>query len=252
MSALDNNSGKTISQLFENITNDMYEKHKTNWDKSKWSYFCKLSKQDKLESIKLFIYRLCCLSNIKVTIRQNIFQIHKKSFKIYVSVSPNKRGLYQLNEHYILGQSPWKTDYLMFINVRHNKIYMTIIKNFTENYYRITSSNFNFVHSDDTPIDSIQWNKFTKDFSIIIKKSNLNHSFVIDSTKTDCDVELFIQFIHKQIPIGGAFSKTDISYNEQQLKAIANYETFYGLESGSSNIIDVIESSAGIDGWSNS
>ena len=107
------------------------------------------------------------------------------------------------------------------------------------------------VEQKNQVIEAVEsFNKFTKDFSIIIKKANINHSFVIDSTKTDCDVELFIQFIHKQIPIDGAFSKTDISYNEQQLKAIANYETFHGLESGSSNIIDVIESSAGIDGWS--
>ena len=52
------------------------------------------------------------------------------------------------------------------------------------------------------------------------------------------------------MPLHGAFSKTDLSYSEQQSKAIANYEIFHGLERGSSNINDVKESSAGIDGWS--
>ena len=55
MSALHNDSGKTISQLFENITNDMYEKHKTSWDKSPWRYFRESLKHDKREIIKIFI-----------------------------------------------------------------------------------------------------------------------------------------------------------------------------------------------------
>jgi hypothetical protein len=243
MSSLRDGSSETISQLFENITNDTYEKYKTSWDKSPWSYFRKLPELEKLEMVKLFINRLCYLSNVQLT------DIHKKSFKISVSISPSHYGVYKSYEPYLLGQSPWKTDYLMFINVYASKIYITLLKNFTESYYRITSSSVNFVHDNDLPIVSIERNKFTKDFFILIEKSNKNHTFVINSITKKNDIELFRQFIHKQIPTRGVFSKTDISYNEQHLRAISNYETFHKLESGTININDVGESSAGVDGW---
>ena len=249
MTSLHDESNRTISQLFENITNDAYEKFKTSWDKSPWKYFHKLSKESKVEIIKLFISRLCYLSNIQLKNEQNTFYIHKKSFKIYLSISPNNYGVYQSSEHYILGQSPWKIDYLMFINVYPTKIYITLLKNFTESYYRITSSTPNFVHSDDLPIESINWNKFTKDFFILIEKSKRNHTFIINSTTNECDIEDFRHFINKQIPIHDTFSKTDLSYNDHHFRAIANYETFHGLETGTTNINDVGESSAGIDGW---
>lgn len=249
MASLHDESNRTISQLFENITNDAYEKYKTSWDKSPWKYFRKLSKQDKRESIKLFISHLCSLCNIQLRNEQNTFYIHKKSFKIYLSISPNNYGVYQSSEHYVLGQCPWKIDYLMFINVYPSKIYITFLKNFTESYYRITSSTPNFVHSDELPIHAIEWNKFTKDFFILIKKTNQNHTFVINSTTNECDIECFRHFINKQIPIHNVFSKTNLSYSDHHLRAIANYETFHGLETGTSNINDVGESSAGIDGW---
>ena len=139
MASLHDESNKTISQLFENITNDAYEKYKTSWDKSPWKYFRKLSKESKLEITKLFISRLCSLCNIQIRNEQNTFYIHKKSFKIYLSISPNNYGVYQSSEHYVLGQCPWKIDYLMFINVYPSKIYISFLKNFTESYYRITS-----------------------------------------------------------------------------------------------------------------
>ena len=249
MASLHDNSDKTISELFENITNNAYEKYKTSWDKSPWKYFRKLPKEDKLEIIKLFMERICCLSNIEITKHKSIFYIHEKSFKMYISMSPNQYGVYKKQNYYLLGKTPWKTDYLMFINISPKKIYMTILKNFTENYYRITSSTPNFVHNHDFPVRSIEWNNVTNDFFILIEKSNINHTFVIDSTKNICDIELFRQFMYKEIPINNNSSNIDLSYNEHHLRAIANYETFYHLEPGTININIVGNSSAGIDGW---
>ena len=247
MASLHDNSDQIISELFENITNNAYEKYKTPWDKSPWKYFCKLPKEDKLEIIKLFMQRICSLSNIEITKHKSIFYIHEKSFKIYISISPNQYGVYKKENYYLLGKYPWKTDYLMFINISPKKIYITILKNFTEKYYRITSSTPNFVHNHDFPIHSIEWNNSTNNFFILIEKSN--HTFVIDSTKNICDIDLFRDFIYKQIPINNNYSNIDLSYNQYHLRAITNYETFYHLEPGTININIVGNSSAGIDGW---
>ena len=88
-------------------------------------------------------------------------------------------------------------------------------------------------------------------FANAIRKAGaiINHTFVIDSTKNICDIELFRQFMYKEIPINNNSSNIDLSYNEHHLRAIANYEIFHHLEPGTININIVGNSSAGIDGW---
>ena len=49
MASLHDNSDKTISELFENITNNAYEKYKTSWDKSPWKYFRNYQKKINLK-----------------------------------------------------------------------------------------------------------------------------------------------------------------------------------------------------------
>jgi len=55
-----------------------------------------------------------------------------------VEIKTSHLGINKTFQHE-LGEHPWKSDYLIFVDVAPNKIYLTILKNFSKNHYNSNS-----------------------------------------------------------------------------------------------------------------
>jgi len=87
-----------------------------------------------------------------------------------------------------LGEVPWKADFMIFLDIAPTKMYITIFKNFTEDFYKKSGIDNLKKCEPYFPTRSICWRKqkgaFKLDTSININKKN-DYTFIIDSETTD-------------------------------------------------------------------
>ena len=99
-----------------------------------------------------------------------------------------------------LGEVPWKAEYMIFLDIAPEKMYITIFPNFTEEFYKKSGVDSSNKCSPYFPTKSIHWRKqkgaFKLDTSININEKN-KYSFIIDSETTD--YSKFKSFVDKII-----------------------------------------------------
>jgi hypothetical protein len=87
-----------------------------------------------------------------------------------------------------LGEVPWKSEYMIFLDIAPEKMYVTIFKNFSEEFYKKSGTNNSIKCSPYFPTKSITWRKkkgaFKFDTSIAINEKN-KYTFVIDKNMND-------------------------------------------------------------------
>jgi hypothetical protein len=83
-----------------------------------------------------------------------------------------------------LGEIPWKSDYMIFIDISPECIYLTIFKNFPEEHYKGDNKCEPYF-----PSKSITWRKgkgaFKLDTSVKINEENIKKGFTIKITDKD-------------------------------------------------------------------
>jgi hypothetical protein len=87
-----------------------------------------------------------------------------------------------------LGEVPWKAEFMVFLDIEPNKMYITIFKNFSEKFYKKSGSDNSVKCIPCFPTKSITWRKqkgaFKLDTSIKINEKNKN-TFKFDESVTD-------------------------------------------------------------------
>ena len=129
----------SVEQIFINITDEYKNKEEkiTLWDNSIFKTFTTLTSNNRGNVGENFIDKICsiCKINGKISGISNKGKsfdgsINGKKIEIKTAYLGNC-GSFQ----HELGEEPWKPDYMLFIDVSPESIYLTIFKNFSEEKY---------------------------------------------------------------------------------------------------------------------
>lgn len=87
-----------------------------------------------------------------------------------------------------LGENPWNADYMIFLDIAPEKMYISLFQNFTEEFYKKSGVDSSNKCSPYFPTKSVTWRKqkgaFKLDTSININETN-NNTFIIDNKTID-------------------------------------------------------------------
>ena len=87
-----------------------------------------------------------------------------------------------------LGEEPWKAEFMIFLDIAPEKMYVTLFKNFTEDFYKTSGVNNSIKCEPYFPTKSITWRKqkgaFKLDTSVAINEKN-GYTFNFDNTIDD-------------------------------------------------------------------
>ena len=110
-----------------------------------------------------------------------------------VEIKTSHRGCRNPNYQHELGETPWKSLYMIFIDVDPNCIYLTIFKNFNEEFYKSGEKCEPYF-----PTKSVTWRKqsgaFKLDTTVKINEENITkgNTFKIDNTIEIIKLKTFI------------------------------------------------------------
>ena len=110
-----------------------------------------------------------------------------------VEIKTSHRGCSTPNFQHELGETPWKSELMIFIDIAPTCIYFTMFKNFTEEFYKSGKKCDAYF-----PTKSVTWRKgsgaFKLDTSIKINEENIikGHTFKIDDKVSLSELKEFI------------------------------------------------------------
>ena len=175
---------KNIKNVCIEIIEEQIDKENKNniWINSKYYFLTRLE----INNIGLvgekFIKEICHLTNIKSCFDKNITQITKnidglilnKTIKIRTARLGNVNPSFQ----HELGDEPWTTEYIIFVDFTPLIVYITIFKNFNENFYKSKEKCIPYF-----PTKKFTWRKqngsFKLDTSIKINEINIKNGYSI-------------------------------------------------------------------------
>ena len=173
---------KSPKNLFIDITQKYKNKEEniTIWDDSEFKPFTTLTSNNRGKVGEDFINILCSISDIECKICGTTFKgmckdgvIKEKSVEIKTAYLGNSRTF-----QHELGEEPWKSDYMIFIDVSPTIIYLTIFKNFDEKKYKSKET-----LSPYFPTKTITWRKnkgsFKLDTNEKINKESVKNGYSI-------------------------------------------------------------------------
>ena len=115
--------------------------------------------------------------------------VNEKTVEIKTAIQGNTTKSFQ----HELGETPWKADYMIFMDISPDHYYMTIFKNFTEEHYKSGNK-----CSPCFPTKSITWRKkkgaFKLDTTVAINEDNIQKGISIKITD-DIDKENIKDFV---------------------------------------------------------
>jgi hypothetical protein len=110
-----------------------------------------------------------------------------------VEIKTSHRGSNSPNFQHELGETPWKSDFMIFIDVSPMCIYLTIFKNFSEEFYKSGGKCDPYF-----PTKSVTWRKgtgaFKLDTTVKINEENIQkgYTFRIDINVAINELQSFI------------------------------------------------------------
>ena len=186
----------SFTTIATNLINKKYEKkQKRNiWNNIKWKNISELENDDVGSVGEEIIAEICKISNIVSEIDGNKTKqigggigdgnIKGKTCEIKTARLGSSCNSFQ----HELGEVPWKADYMIFLDISTEKMYITIFENFTEEFYKKSGIDSSNKCSPYFPTKSITWRKqkgsFKLDTSININEKN-KYTFIIDMVTTD-------------------------------------------------------------------
>ena len=191
----------TPTDLFIKMIKKEKEKEEKSdiWKDSPYKELVKLQSNNVGNVGEKFIQQICANSGIESNVNGSKTKeigggvgdglIKGKS----VEIKTSHRGSSSPSFQHELGESPWKSEYMIFIDVAPICIYLTIIKNFTEEFYKSGEKCTSYF-----PSKRVTWRKgsgaFKLDTTIKINEENIQkgHTFRIDSKIDVNELKAFI------------------------------------------------------------
>lgn len=198
-----------MSNIIENTPNSIFidminiQKQKEDmsdiWKDSPYRHLVKLQSNNVGNVGETFIQKICDSCSIEAQVDGSKTKelgggagdgiIVNKS----VEIKTSHRGCGSASFQHELGETPWKSEYMIFIDVAPNCIYLTIFKNFNEEFYKSGEKCVNYF-----PTKSITWRKqsgaFKLDTTVKINEENIvnGNSFRIDSNTNLLELKAYI------------------------------------------------------------
>tara|TARA_B100001142_G_C14278027_1_gene633679 strand:+ start:93 stop:746 length:654 start_codon:yes stop_codon:yes gene_type:complete len=201
------------NKLFTNIAttliNEIYEKKRKRniWDNSKWGNISKLENDDVGNVGEQIINILCKESCIPSLIDGKKTKqlgggtgdgiINERTCEIKTA----RLGSDCCSFQHELGEIPWKADFMIFLDIAPEKMYITIFPNFTEEFYKESGKDSSKKCLPYFPTKSICWRKqkgaFKLDTTVTINDTN-KFTFKFDDNSTN-DNDNFKDFVNSII-----------------------------------------------------
>ncbi len=192
---------KSAKKIFIDITKKYKDKEENvkRWNNSEFKPFTTLTSNNRGYVGEDFINELCSMCDIKGEICGTSFKglgkdgnIKEKSIEIKTAYLGNGETF-----QHELGEEPWKSEYMIFIDVSPEIIYLTIFKNFDEKKYKSKES-----LSPYFPTKSITWRKgkgaFKLDTNEKINEECVKNGYSI-KIGNDINNEELKKFLNKSI-----------------------------------------------------
>ena len=201
-------SYETLTTTATSIIDAIYEQKKKRniWENSKWFHISELENDDVGKAGERIIAEFCKKGNIPSEIDGIKTKelgggvgdgtINGKTVEIKTARLGSNNSSFQ----HELGECPWLADYMMFLDIAPENMYLTIFKNFTEEFYKESGCNSSKKCNPYFPTKSICWRKqkgaFKLDTTININKNN-KFTFILDADASNWDA--MTQFINSNI-----------------------------------------------------
>lgn len=195
--------------LATTVINDKYkEQEKKNiWDDCKWGNICKLG-IDAIGKTGEALIRIFCK---KAGIEQKIdgMKTKEKGGGIgdgtikgkSIEIKTARQDMNESFQHEF-NTTPWKADYIIFLDISPKKMYITIFKNWPQEHWEKSGRDSKIKCGPCFPTRSVTWrDNFTGDFKFTttVKINEVcPNTFIFDETQTD--YSKFKEFIDKIIP----------------------------------------------------
>lgn len=185
---------KSITSIAEAMINEQYihNQNRYIWASSKFENISKLLNDDQGRAGEKIIKKMCEEAKIPANIDGTKTKkkgggtgdgtIKGSTVEIKTSRLNSDKKKFQ----HELGHSPWKADYMLFLDISPKKIYITLFKNWSEEFYKKSSNDNKIKCTPHFPTKSITWRAgkgdFKLDTSIAINETScsLQHSFAVN------------------------------------------------------------------------
>jgi len=199
---------KSFFSIVTEIINKKYEKkQKRNiWGNSRWKNISSMENDDVGKVGEEIINNFCLLAGIDAGINgiktktlgggEGDGKINSKTVEIKTARLGSNGTTFQ----HELGEVPWKAEYMLFLDIAPDKMYITIFKNFTSEFYKKSGSDSSHKCVPYFPSKSITWRKqkgaFKLDTTININKKN---KYTLSLDNDTQDFTLFKTFVNSII-----------------------------------------------------
>ncbi len=187
---------KTFASVATNIIDHTFEKKKKRniWENSKWAHIAELENDDVGKVGEIIMQQFCIHTNIPAEI--DGLKTKKLGGGIgdgiingkTVEIKTARLGSDGKSFQHELGEVPWVADYMIFLDIAPEKMYITIFRNFEEKFYKQSGCNSKIKCKPYFPTKSICWRKqkgaFKLDTTIEINNKN-TFTFTYDTHMND-------------------------------------------------------------------
>ncbi len=185
-----------FANIATEMINAMHQKKQKRdiWSKSKWKHIADLENDDVGKVGEQIINELCKLASMpseidgvktkKIGGGNGDGIINNKTVEIKTARLGSSGSTFQ----HELGEVPWHSDFMLFLDIAPEKMYITLFPNFSEEFYKTSGCNSNIKCGPYFESKSITWRKqkgaFKLDTTVDINKKN-KYTFTIDTNATD-------------------------------------------------------------------
>ena len=180
------------------------------WEHSNWRSISELENDDVGKAGEEIIQELCEQAGIIADIdgsktKQTKYSktaikgdgtINKRSVEIKTARLSSDKTSFQ----HELGEQPWSAEYMLFLDISPDRMYLTLFPNFSEQFYKRSGCDKAVKCEPIFPTKSICWRKqkgaFKLDTTIKMNENNKRYTLVINS----CEIENFKKFVDTIIP----------------------------------------------------
>lgn len=196
----------SIFSIATELINKKYEKkQKRNiWGNSKWKNISSMENDDVGKVGEEIIHNFCLLAGIDSDINgiktKNLGEGDGKINSKTVEIKTARLGSNGTSFQHELGELPWKAEYMLFLDIAPENMYITIFKNFTSEFYKKSGSDSSHKCVPYFPSKSITWRKkkgsFKLDTTINLNKKN---KYTLSLDNDTQDFTIFKTFVNSII-----------------------------------------------------
>ena len=187
---------KTFTGVASNIINAIFDKkQKRNiWENSEWAHIADLENDDVGKAGENIINEFCA----QATVQADIDGLKTKELGggsgdgiingKTVEIKTARLGSNGSSFQHELGEVPWTSEFMIFLDIAPENMYITIFPNFTEAFYKNSGRDSKIKCTPYFPTKSICWRKqqgaFKLDTTLAINNKN-EFTFIFDANMTD-------------------------------------------------------------------